>query len=63
MHQIPTKQKASLSLLKSAMKSNPTIAPEKNKSVHALEATNLFLADVQTGLGPLLGPNNNGRKW
>jgi hypothetical protein len=36
------------------MKSNSTIAPEKKKSAHALEATNFFLADVQTGLGPFL---------
>jgi MFS family permease len=36
------------------MESSATIAPEKKKSVHALEATNFFLADVQTGLGPFL---------
>jgi MFS family permease len=33
---------------------NTTIAPEKKKSIHALEASNFFLADVQTGLGPFL---------
>src|ERR1700753_3755563 len=36
------------------MEHNPTLRPEKKKSVHALEATNFFLADVQTGLGPFL---------
>ncbi len=28
--------------------------PDKKRSLHALEATNFFLADVQTGLGPFL---------
>ena len=36
------------------MGSNSTIAPDNKKSIHALEATYFFLADVQTGLGPFL---------
>src|ERR1700749_1951177 len=35
------------------MESRSNVAPEK-KSTRALEATNFFLADVQTGLGPFL---------
>jgi MFS family permease len=45
------------------MESNSTIAPEKRKSVHALEATNFFLADVQTGLGPFLAAYLAGAGW
>ena len=30
------------------------VDPEKKGSIRALEATNFFLADVQTGLGPFL---------
>src|SRR6202522_1944517 len=45
------------------MKSNSTIASEKKKSVHALEATNFFLADVQTGLGPFLAAYLAGAGW
>ncbi len=45
------------------MESNSTIAPEKMKSVHALEATNFFLADVQTGLGPFLAAYLAGAGW
>jgi MFS family permease len=45
------------------MKSNSTIAPEKKKNVHALEATNFFLADVQTGLGPFLAAYLAGAGW
>jgi MFS family permease len=45
------------------MKSNANIAPEKKRSVHALEATNFFLADVQTGLGPLLAAYLAGAGW
>ena len=45
------------------MESNSTIAPEKRKSVHALEATNFFLADVQTGLGPFMAANLAGAGW
>src|SRR5580692_5910815 len=45
------------------MKSNSTIAPEKRKSVYALEATNFFLADVQTGLGPFLAAYLAGAGW
>jgi MFS family permease len=40
-----------------------TIGPEKKKSVHALEATNFFLADVQTGLGPFLAAYLAGAGW
>ena len=45
------------------MKSNSTIASEKKKSVHALEATNFFLADVQIGLGPFLAAYLAGAGW
>jgi MFS family permease len=45
------------------MGSNATIAPEKKKSIHALEATNFFLADVQTGLGPFLAAYLAGTGW
>jgi MFS family permease len=44
------------------MESNSTSAPEK-KSIHALEATNFFLADVQTGLGPFLAAYLAGAGW
>ncbi len=39
------------------------IDPEKKKSIHALEATNFFLADVQTGLGPFLAAYLAGAGW
>src|SRR3984957_3297480 len=42
---------------------NPTIVAEKKKSVHALEATSFFLADVQTGLGPFLAAYLAGAGW
>src|ERR1700690_2758816 len=45
------------------MESNSTFAPEKKKSIHALEATNFFLADVQTGLGPFLAAYLAGAGW
>src|ERR1700678_2470400 len=45
------------------MKTNATIAPEKKKSIYALEATNFFLADVQTGLGPFLAAYLAGAGW
>src|SRR6204780_5137964 len=45
------------------MESSATVAPEKKKSVHALEATNFFLADVQTGLGPFLAAYLAGAGW
>ena len=45
------------------MESNATIAPEKKKSIRALEATNFFLADVQTGLGPFLAAYLSGAGW
>ena len=35
----------------------------KKKSIHALEATNFFLADVQTGLGPFLAAYLAGAGW
>ena len=44
------------------MESN-SVAPEKKQSVHALEATNFFLADVQTGLGPFLAAYLAGAGW
>ena len=37
--------------------------PRKNRSIHALEATNFFLADVQTGLGPFLAAYLAGAGW
>jgi MFS family permease len=36
---------------------------EKKRSLHALEATNFFLADVQTGLGPFLAAYLAGAGW
>jgi MFS family permease len=45
------------------MEAGSTIAPEKKKSIHALEATNFFLADVQTGLGPFLAAYLAGTGW
>jgi MFS family permease len=39
------------------------IDPEKRPSIHALEATNFFLADVQTGLGPFLAAYLAGAGW
>jgi MFS family permease len=45
------------------MESNFKIASEKTKSLHALEATNFFLADVQTGLGPFLAAYLAGSGW
>src|ERR1700733_12774582 len=44
------------------MESNPTSAGKK-KSIHALEAVNFFLADVQTGLGPFLAAYLAGAGW
>jgi MFS family permease len=45
------------------MESNASISPEKKKSIHALEAANFFLADVQTGLGPFLAAYLAGAGW
>jgi MFS family permease len=45
------------------MKPNSNIAPDKKKSVHALEATNFFLADVQTSIGPFLAAYLTGSGW
>ncbi|WP_263380755.1 MFS transporter [Granulicella paludicola] len=39
------------------------IDPGKQESIHALEATNFFLADVQTGLGPFLAAYLAGAGW
>src|SRR5882757_4051102 len=39
------------------------IASEKKHSLRALEATNFFLADVQTGLGPFLAAYLAGAGW
>jgi MFS family permease len=39
------------------------IDPSKKRSIHALEATNFFLADVQTGLGPFLAAYLAGAGW
>jgi MFS family permease len=39
------------------------IDPSKRRSVHALEAANFFLADVQTGLGPFLAAYLAGAGW
>jgi MFS family permease len=39
------------------------IDPGKKGSIHALEATNFFLADVQTGLGPFLAAYLAGAGW
>jgi hypothetical protein len=41
----------------------PTIGSGKERSLHALEATNFFLADVQTGLGPFLAAYLAGAGW
>jgi MFS family permease len=45
------------------MESTSTIAPGKRESVRALQATNFFLADVQTGLGPFLAAYLAGAGW
>jgi MFS family permease len=39
------------------------IDPSKKRSIHGLEATNFFLADVQTGLGPFLAAYLAGAGW
>jgi MFS family permease len=39
------------------------VDPSKKQSVRALEATNFFLADVQTGLGPFLAAYLAGAGW
>ena len=39
------------------------IDPDKKHSLHALEATNFFLADVQTSLGPFLAAYLAGAGW
>ncbi|AXC11910.1 major facilitator superfamily MFS_1 [Acidisarcina polymorpha] len=45
------------------MASVTEIDPGKKRSIHALEATNFFLADVQTGLGPFLAAYLAGAGW
>jgi MFS family permease len=39
------------------------VDPEKKGSIRALEATNFFLADVQTGLGPFIAAYLAGAGW
>jgi MFS family permease len=39
------------------------VDPDKKGSIRALEATNFFLADVQTGLGPFLAAYLAGAGW
>jgi MFS family permease len=45
------------------MEAGSAIALEKKKSIHALQATYFFLADVQTGLGPFLAAYLAGAGW
>ena len=45
------------------MKAASELGVEKKHSVRALEATNFFLADVQTGLGPFLAAYLAGAGW
>jgi len=45
------------------MSSPAQIDPARKPSIHALEATNFFLADVQTGLGPFLAAYLAGAGW
>ena len=45
------------------MPENTTPKQEKKGSLRALEATNFFLADVQTGLGPFLAAYLAGAGW
>jgi hypothetical protein len=39
------------------------MVPAKRRSLFALNALNLFMADVQGGLGPFLGVFLQGRHW
>jgi MFS family permease len=61
MHQIVTRNR--LLTVDDPMESSSAITAEKKRSVHALEATNFFLADVQTGLGPFLAAYLAGTGW
>ncbi len=45
------------------MATGSTITPQKQQSIRALQATNFFLADVQTGLGPFLAAYLAGAGW
>ena len=45
------------------MENATEVDPGKKRSIHALEATNFFLADVQTGLGPFLAAYLAGAGW
>jgi MFS family permease len=45
------------------MPHSPSIPPGKQSSVRALQSTNFFLADVQTGLGPFLAAYLAGAGW
>src|ERR1700737_3269941 len=50
-------------LLEGPMNAASEIASEKKHSLRALAATNFFLADVQTGLGPFLAAYLAGAGW
>ena len=45
------------------MSTPSTLLPEKKTSIRALQSTNFFLADVQTGLGPFLAAYLAGSGW
>lgn len=45
------------------MRATPAIEPNRKRSLRALEATNFFLADVQTGVGPFLAAYLAGAGW
>jgi MFS family permease len=45
------------------MRAAPAIEPNRKRSLRALEATNFFLADVQTGVGPFLAAYLAGAGW
>jgi len=45
------------------MANTTEVDPSKKRSIQALESTNFFLADVQTGLGPFLAAYLSGAGW
>jgi MFS family permease len=45
------------------MRAAPAIEPNRKRSLRALEATNFFPADVQTGVGPFLAAYLAGAGW
>ena len=45
------------------MRADPARESGKKRSLRALEATNFFLADVQTGVGPFLAAYLAGAGW